>query len=420
MLTIAVIGLGSRGLHYSRLSAMRGGVTFTALCDVNPRKTENAVRELSAADARIFHDEETFFAAGKLADMLYICTQDRDHYRQAMKALELGYHILLEKPVSPNPQDCAAIAQKAQEVGRNVFVCHVLRYSGFYRKVKEVLEQGLLGDLMLVQHNEHIGYWHFAHSFVRGNWRREEDTTPMLLAKCCHDMDLLYWWLGPCKSASSLGALSFFTPEHAPEGAAMRCDDCSCCDRCLYYAPAQYLPDKDNPPRFPWGSYALTPSSDPEDIRRALSEGPYGRCVFHCDNNVCDHQSAQLLFTHNGRELPVHFTVSAFSNECYRSTHFFGTMGELWGDDESETLTLQLFGREPETLTLPQSDNSGYGGGHVGGDSGLVGDILDYLDGKEVPIERLTPIQETVESHLIVSACEKSRKKGGELVAVHA
>lgn len=416
MLTIAVIGLGSRGMHYSRLSVLRGGVSFTALCDLDSRKTDLAVQTLSAGNARIFHDEEAFFAAGKLADVLYICTQDRDHSRQALKALELGYHVLLEKPVSPDPQDCAVIARKAEEVGRNVFVCHVLRYSGFYRKIKEVLEQNLLGELMLVQHNEHIGYWHFAHSFVRGNWCRQEKTTPMLLAKCCHDMDLLYWWLGTCKSASSLGALSYFTPSNAPEGASLRCGDCKYSDSCLYYAPSQYLPTNGNPPRFPWGTYALTPSDNPIEIKKAILEGPYGRCVFHSDNNVCDHQSAQLLFSHNGKDLPVHFTVSAFSNECYRSSHFFGTRGELWGDDASETLTLQLFGQEPDVLTLSVSDNTGYGGGHVGGDSGLVEDVLDYLEGKKIPLERLTPIQETLESHRIVWACEESRKRDGAVI----
>lgn len=419
MLTIAIIGLGSRGLHYARLSAQRGGVHFNALCDINPQKTENAAALPDAADARIFANEDSFFAAGKLADVLYICTQDRDHFRQAMNGLELGYHILMEKPVSPNPQECVEIAEKARKKGRCVFVCHVLRYSAFYRKIKDVLTQNLLGDIMLVEHNEHIGYWHFAHSYVRGNWRREEETTPMLMAKCCHDMDLLHWWLGSCEIVSSHGGLSWFRPENAPQGAARFCKDCSHSDSCLYYAPAQYLSCNGKEPRFPWGSYALTASSDPDEIKNAALCGPYGRCVFHSDNDVCDHQTAHLLFKQDGKEIPVLFSVSAFSNECYRNTHIFGTKGELWGDDAGETLTLHLFGQEPETLTLALSDNGSYGGGHVGGDSGLIGDVLDYLGGKDIPMNRLTPISETVESHLIVKACETSRENGGVQIKVH-
>lgn len=413
MLTIAVIGLGSRGLHYARLSARRGNVSFHALCDLNSQKLENAVEELNARDARLFENEEEFFRAGKLADVLYICTQDRDHYRQAMKGLDLGYHILMEKPVSPDPEDCIKIARKAEETGRQVFVCHVLRYSAFYRRIKEVIENKTLGDIMLLSHNEHIGYWHFAHSYVRGNWRREEETTPMLMAKCCHDMDLLYWWLGSCESVSSCGGLTWFTDKNAPQNATAFCKDCPLSAGCLYYAPAQYLPYNGGQPRFPWGAYALTASRNKKDILQAALEGPYGRCVFHCDNDVCDHQSAQLIFKHNGKEVPVQFSVSAFSNECYRSTHVFGTKGELWGDDGGETLTLQLFGKEPETLSLSLADEGSYGGGHAGGDLGLIADVLDYLDGKDIPFSRLTPIQETIESHLIVDACEKSRKAGG-------
>lgn len=419
MLTIAVIGLGSRGLHYARLSRQRGGVAFHALCDVNPQKIKNAVSVLEADSARTFENEEEFFAAGKLADVLYICTQDRDHFRQAMKGLELGYDILMEKPVSPNPKDCVEIARKAEETGRRVFVCHVLRYSAFYRRIKEVLSQNLLGDIILVEHNEHIGYWHFAHSYVRGNWHKEEETTPMLMAKCCHDMDLLYWWLGSCDNVSSHGGLTWFRPENAPQGAARRCKDCALSGSCLYDSLSQYLSCDGKEPRFPWGAYALTASREPEDIKEAALEGPYGRCVFHADNDVCDHQTAHLLFKHDGKDVPVLFSVSAFSNECYRNTHIFGTKGELWGDDESETLTLHLFGKEPEKLTLSLADTKSYGGGHVGGDSGLIEDVLDYLEGKDVPMQRLTPIRETIESHLIVAACEESRKSGGAQIRVH-
>ncbi len=419
MLTIAVLGLGNRGINYARLSRKHGDVRFTALCDFDSRKLKNAVEELDCKEARLFSSAEELFAAGKLADVLYICTQDRDHYAQAMRALDLGYHLLVEKPISPDPMDCIRIAEKAEQVQRNVFVCHVLRYSPFYRRIKKVLEEGVLGDLMLIQHNEHVGFWHFAHSYVRGNWRREDETTPMLMAKCCHDMDLLYWWLGSCKRASSLGSLTYFKPENAPEGAKMYCKDCPHQGTCNYYSVDQYLPSEQHEARLPWAAYAITPKKDADSIRTAAMEGPYGRCVFHSDNDVCDRQIANLVFQQEGREVLVQFSVSAFTIETYRDTHFFGTKGELICNDLTETITLHLLGQEPQTLSLNLADDSMYNGGHAGGDIGLVSDVLDYLSGKEISYEYLTPIQESIESHLIVGACERSRKNAGKFVDIH-
>ena len=190
---IAILGVGNRGLHYGELASERSDVEFTAFCDLESEKLNKARKTLHSENALVFTDDEKFFAQGKLADILFICTQDRAHYRHAMRALELGYDILLEKPVSPNIQECIDIEKYAAETGRHVFVCHVLRYSAYYKKIKEVVESGVLGKIIQINHEENVGYWHFAHSYVRGNWRRECDSTPMLMAKCCHYMDLLYW-----------------------------------------------------------------------------------------------------------------------------------------------------------------------------------------------------------------------------------
>lgn len=411
---IAILGVGSRGLHYGRLAKERGGIEFSALCDRDPEKLAIARETLSCGKRETFTEETDFFAGGKLADVLFLCTQDKDHYRQAMRALEIGYDILLEKPVSADPKECVKIAEKAGQLGRKVFVCHVLRYSGYYRKIKEVLESGVLGKVIQIDHAENISYWHFVHSYVRGNWRKEADGTPMIFAKCCHDMDLLYWWTGSrCRSVSSLGGLSYFTEANAPAGSTLKCTDCPLGKACVYHADYQYLPMDGEGNRFAWGTYALTPREGEEAVREALRETAYGTCVFRCHNDVCDWQCAQMEMEDG---TPIQFRVNAFHNENYRSTHIVGTLGEIYGNDLEEKLTLHRFGKEAEEINLSLHDASAYGGGHVGGDGGMINDVLDCLEGKAAPMERMATIDETVESHRMAAACEQSRKLGGERI----
>ena len=186
MLKVAVLGLGSRGKNYGSHLAKTDGVKIVSVCDKYQAKIDKVKAKWGVPENACFTDEKDFFAQGKVADLMVIATQDRDHYGHAMKALDLGYNLLLEKPVSPDIAECLAIEKKAREKGLKVLVCHVLRYSNYYKRIHDILASGVLGDIMLIKHDEHIAYWHFAHSYVRGNWRREEETSPMLLAKCCH------------------------------------------------------------------------------------------------------------------------------------------------------------------------------------------------------------------------------------------
>ena len=413
MLKIAILGLGDRGMNYGNLVQTCTDAEITAVCEKDPERLKLGQERFGLPDSACFQDSAAFLSHRKLADVLFVCTQDRDHYPHTMAALEKDYHVLVEKPVSPDPEHLQEIIQKSLETNKKVLVCHVLRYSQFYRKIKELLNSGIIGRTVLIRHAENIGFWHFSHSFVRGHWHKEGETSPMILAKCCHDMDLLYWWIGAkFQSVSSNGQLTFYHPGNKPAHAADRCCDCPLRETCLYDAELQYLGRQDHPqPLFPWGTYAVTNLPGKENIKKALETNDYGTCVFAGDNDVMDCQTAQFVFE-NG--VSVQFSVNGFSNHNYRSTHFFGTKGEICCNDLDESITVQEFGKEKTTFDLSLASQDS--GGHVGGDLGLVQDALLYFSGEQIDPGNLTLIEETLESHLMADACEKSRKLNGQLI----
>lgn len=410
MLKLAILGLGDRGMKYGHLVQIGTDAQITAICDKDPERIRLARERFGLSEAQAYQGAESFFAAGKIADAVFICTQDRDHYGHTKEALNLGYHIMVEKPVSPNPEHLREIQALAAEKNRKVVVCHVLRYSGFYQKINEILKSGAIGRPVLIRHSENIGYWHYIHSYVRGHWHKEEETSPLLMAKCCHDMDLLYWLAGSAfDSVYSQGGLTFYKPENAPKNASGRCCTCRLHDSCIYDARLQYLGREDHPaPKFPWGTYAVSNLPEREEIEKALETSHYGTCVFAGDNNVVDYQTVEITFQNGIR---AQFSVNAFSNENYRKTHISGTLGELISNDHDETILFHRFGDEPKTFRLISDLTEENGGGHVGGDMGLVQDAVSLFEGKATVQSSLTLIGETLESHLIVDACEHSRKE---------
>ena len=325
-------------------------------------------------------------------------------------ALQQGYDVMMEKPISPVSEACLALLAKAQETGKKVVVCHVLRYAPFYRKVKEVLSSGMLGELQSVFACEDVGYWHQAHSFVRGNWRSSEETSPMLLAKCCHDMDLMVWLTGRrCKKVSSFGSLGHFTPEHAPEGAALRClDGCKAKETCPYDCEKIYLTNKGTgilQGNTGWPANVVAVNPTEENIYAALREGPYGRCVYHCDNNVVDHQVVNLEMDGG---LTVSFSMSAF-NDGGRYAKFMGTHGYMIADLTENTVKVMPFGKEPEVFDFNHVKEAMVG--HAGGDAVLLMDFTEFLQGASP--EGITSLDASMESHFICFAAEESRLNGG-------
>lgn len=416
--TFAICGCGARGLeayapyqltHPEEMKVVAGA-------DVRPERLELLQKRFGVPAGMCFPSDEALLAQPRLADVMIVSTQDRQHVDAALKALDKGYHILLEKPISPDLEQCRALQKKAHETGRLVVVCHVLRYTRFYAALEDLIRRGAVGKVETIDAIEHVAYWHQAHSFVRGNWRNSNETSPMILQKSCHDMDILRWLAGaPCLKVQSFGSLDYFKAENAPEGAALRClDGCACKDACPYDAEKIYVTDPRTGIRgrgrgWPCGVLASEP--DEEKIYAALRTGPYGRCVFHCDNNVVDHQTVNLEFANH---IHATFTMTAFTQDCHRTIKVTGTLGEIEGDMEKNALILRRFGRPEETIDL--SEEGGQFSGHGGGDFGLMASFCRLM--AQGGADALTGVDASVESHVMALAAEASRLDGGRTITL--
>lgn len=416
--TFAVCGCGARGLEaYAPYQEQHPDeMKIVAGADIRPERLAMLRERFGVPAERCYPSDQALLAQPKLADVMIVSTQDRQHVSAALAALDKGYHVLLEKPISPSLEECRALREKAHETGRVVVVCHVLRYTRFYAALESLLRRGDIGKIETIDATEHVAYWHQAHSFVRGNWRRSDETSPMILQKSCHDMDILRWLAGePCLKVQSFGSLDYFKADRAPEGAALRClDGCACKDSCPYDAEKIYITSPDTGVRgcgkgWPCGVLASEPTE--EKIWDALRTGPYGRCVFHCDNDVVDHQTVNLEFAGN---IHATFTMTAFTQSCHRTIKVTGTLGEVEGDMAQNTLHLRRFGQPEQVIDLREAD--GQYSGHGGGDFGLMASFCKLIasgggDG-------LTGIDASVESHVMALAAEASRQDGGRTITL--
>ena len=399
-ITAAVLGAGSRGTNYSNYSLIAPQeLKIVAVAEPRKDRRDAFAERFSVPAENCFESWEALLSQPKLADVVFVCTLDEQHTAPALTALEKGYHVLLEKPMSNREEECVAIEAAARKAGKVLSVCHVLRYTAFYRTLKDLIDGGAVGEVTNISQIENVAYWHQAHSFVRGNWRSAEETSPMILAKCCHDMDILLWLSGKdCKKVHSFGSLRHFTPENAPEGAPMRClDGCPHADSCIYYAPKIYPAGKTD-----WPVDVITTDLTPEGITKALREGPYGRCVYHCDNDVVDRQVVSLEMEDG---VLCTQTMTAFSQKCHRQLKIQGTLGLIEADMDTNEVWHQTFGGALRKVEVDTSDTSGHGGG----DYGLLRDFLQTLRSGG---ESLTSARKSLQSHLICFAAERSRLEG--------
>ncbi len=412
--TVVIAGAGGRGrLTYAPYSKkFPEQMKLVAAADRIPARLEEMRREYGLAEEHCFSTVEEMFAQPRLADMAFICTQDAEHVRHACLALEKGYDLLLEKPVSADGGECRRLLQKAEELGRNVTVCHVLRYAPFYQKLKELLEEGTLGRVISIQASENVGYWHQAHSFVRGNWRNSGETSPMILQKCCHDMDLLVWLTDSrCKRISSMGSRSHFREENAPEGAPRYCmEGCPVKEQCPYDAEKIYITDEVtgyDAKGAGWLQNAVMVQPTREGLLETLRTSPYGRCVYRCDNDVVDNQSVTMEME-NG--VTVGFHMCGLNRNNYRAIHIMGTKGDITGNLEEEVLVLHRFGGEEETLRIDARETAS---GHSGGDYGM---LHDMFEARSQGRATLTSLRQSLESHYMALAAEQSRLSGGAMI----
>ena len=402
-MNFVLLGAGQRGMLYARYIHEKGHAVV-AVAEKDQVKLDIARQAFGVPQERCFADARALLDQPCMGDAAIIATMDRDHFSQAIPALEKGYHLLLEKPISPVPEEVLAIEEKAKEKNKQVVVCHVLRYSPFFREIKKQLDAGAIGRIMTVQHNENIGNFHMAHSFVRGNWRRSDTASPIIMQKSCHDMDLLVWLVGSaCRQVASFGSLSYFKPENAPAGAAARCADCPHRDTCRFSAYKAYLPVMGG-----WPASVLTENQTEEGLREAIRTGPYGRCVYQCDNTVCDHQVTVLEFE-NG--VTATFNLSGFSNRIARTLKIMGEDGELRANEYTNEIEITRFAsngvdRSESVVIHPNMTSTGHGGG----DGGIVEDFLALLEGRRA--EAASDIRYSVESHMMACGAEEARLTG--------
>lgn len=417
-LKVALAGLGSRGKdNYAPAAKLYPEqMEIVAIADIDPAKVEEVAGIYDIPKEACFSSAEEMLEQDKLADVMFITTQDRQHVKQAIPALKKGYDLLLEKPISPDLDECRELLEAAEKYGRRIVVCHVLRYTPFYTKMKELLDSGAIGDVAAITAVENVGWYHQAHSFVRGNWSDSKKTSPMILQKCCHDMDLYLWLTGKtCESLSSFGSTYLFKEEKAPEGCTKRClDGCKVKDACPFDAEKIYMDDektgvRKGNTRWPLDVVALHPTE--ESILEALKDGSYGRCVYHCDNNVVDHQVVNLNMTDGST---MSFTMSGFTATNSRYCKIMGTTGEIIGDMGANTITVMPFGKPEQVIDV--SELSEDFSGHGGGDVRLVKEFLDLVSGEKEMTSKITSIEQSVESHYIALAAEESRLNNGQVM----
>jgi predicted dehydrogenase len=402
-----IAGAGGRGTSYASYALQHPELAkVVAVAEPRDYYREQLVEKHSIPKENVFTDWRDAAQRERLADAVIIATQDQMHADPAVAFADKGYHMLLEKPMAPNEAECRRIVEAALRNKILFAVCHVMRYTRYTQQLKALLDSGRIGEIISIQHLEPVGYWHQAHSFVRGNWGNEAESSCMLLAKSCHDLDWLRHIMGiPCAKVSSFGRLSHFRAENRPEGAADRCLDCSVEKTCPYSARKIYIgrAEKGN---FGWPVDVITTDRTLEGVTEALRTGPYGRCVYACDNDVVDHQVVNMEF--EGGKTAA-FTMTGFSQMGHRKTRIFGTRGQVEGDGRTIRV-YDFLTEETETVDTEVADGSILGG-HGGGDYGLMSRFVAAV-GQGDPSMILSGPEETLETHLTVFAAERARVNG--------
>ena len=408
-LRLAIVGAGIRGMTYGRESVRIGEAVITALAEPREGRRRLAAAEFGVAADRAVADWRELADRPDLdVDAVVVSTPDRQHTEPALAFLARGLPLLLEKPMAPTPEEARSIAEAAERASVMVCVAHVLRYSAYTAAIKAILGSGALGEVVSVEHLEPVGWWHHAHSFVRGNWRREDESNPMLMAKCCHDVDWLSFIVDrPARRVSSFGSLTHFTAANKPAGAGSRCLDCAVEPQCPYSARRIYLERVPDRSARIWPLSVLADPVDEAAITAALRDGPYGRCVYDCDNDVVDHQVVNIEYEGG---VTASLTMTAFTPMAFRKTRIFGTHGMLEGDGYAISVFDFLTGQSTSTQVIDPTDAEA-GEGHLGADGALTRSFLAALrDGD--PGRILTSPTESLHTHEIVWAAERARRQG--------
>lgn len=413
--TAIIVGGGHRSFTYAELALQKPEkLKIVGIADPNPYRCEKARKMFGFPAENCFSSAEELAAVPKFADAVINGTMDHQHVETAIPLLEAGYDMLLEKPFAVNMEELERLVSTVKKYGNKVMICHVLRYTPFYIAIKERVLAGEIGDIISINTFEHVSYHHASTSYVRGKWGRQaECKTSMLLAKCCHDLDIMMWMMGgdKPKTVSSCGSIFQYKPEMAPQGAGTKClVDCPHVDTCLYSAKRIYIDHPDRWEFYVWSALEDKENATIEDkINLLKGDSPYGRCIFRCDNDVVDHQSVMINFesgatgTHN---------MIAGAARPLRRIEIVGTKGEIYGEFENSEIHVAKINPEPgKAYDEELIDLSAFveGGGHGGGDLGLAEDFVNYVQGGEPSIS-CTSIFDSVAGHKTVFLADMSRE----------
>ena len=405
----AIMGLGGRGSTYAHFVKYYGS-ELVAVCDPDENKRELAA-SYGMPKENFFTTEDEFFSKGKIADALVIATLDSLHYRQTMRALELGYDVLLEKPIAMTLKECEDIRDLATKLNRKVVVCHVLRYSPVYNKVKEILDSGAIGEIVCLELTEKIAYYHYAHSYCRGNWRNTDISAPLILSKNCHDTDMIAWLIGKkCLAVNSFGSLKHFKEEYAPEGSTTHCYTCPHKDSCKY--SCFYVYNNEEYERIAGLAKHGRLGNNEQEINESLKnpDNPLSRCVYRCDNNVVDNQIVNMQFEDG---IIAQLKTIAFTNDMGRELTIYGTEGLIYFGPKGPTKTVVLEKINGEkTVYTAENPKGGYNH-HAGGDVAIVEQFINYVE-NGVMTKNITDISTSVMGHQIGFLAEESRLNGGK------
>ena len=416
--TVAIIGCGNRGSVYAKLmNAQPDRFKVVALCDTKPIQAENLAKFINLDSNNLFFNTEEFLAE-KRADVLVIATYDKDHVKQCLRAMELGYDVLLEKPISDSADEVRALLDMQKKTNCKVAVCHVLRYAPAFVLLDDIIKSGVLGKLIAIDHTERVAYWHFVQAYLRLHVIQQGNLHPTILAKCCHDLDLIQHYAGAkCKNVSSIGERGCFTKENAPEGATEFCLDCKHVETCPYSAKKVYVDKwiKSGKPEFVWPYNKVTqkfPTTE-ENLYEGIRTTAFGKCPYLLeidDPHTVDHQFVQMLFE-NG---VVANLKMIFSAKHGRLVTLYGELADAILDENQGTIEVVPHGKEKTVYKI--SDLISAAQGHGGGDGGIVNELYGILTGE---CTEYTTLEESLESHLIGIAAEESRLNGNKTITVH-
>lgn len=416
LLTVTLVGAGHRTAFYAGYALEHPDkMKVVAVAEPNPIRRKKMAQIHNIPEKMQFESYEDLAKQPRLSSAVINGTMDEHHYRSTKPLLEIGYHVLLEKPITQTRQELLDLAHIAEAKNRIVVICHVLRYAPFYRTIKDIVDSGKIGKIRSLHSSENVSYHHITVAFIRGKWNRSETSTPLLMAKCCHDLDVIAWMMqgdNPTK-VFSLGSLKNFRPENAPPGSSERClQGCKIEKTCPYSARAQYVVND----KWEWAKVYVWPDTDMNEEQKMeflRTESPHGKCIWHCDNNQVDHQSVTIEFA--GGAIATHNLLCATARPS-RTMHIIGTNGEIEGDFEDGIIKYRKFNLEDgpdfDEEIIDVNISGGELDGHGGGDTKLIADFVSLIQDPSNPALSTSKIDDSVNGHLIAFAADDSMRQG--------